>query len=184
MTFGSTDEAELARAKRVLASLTPSQRDQLIPTVTSAEVTSIVKDALTPSTADLDDLLAKARENLHLGEIKGDLDDGEFEAPDPHLINELVAKADELKRESDRATKERGKITNFLKEVTLAQRDSLPEDQRPKVLALTVNRAPVFAVNHIVSRVLDQDFIKAKHPDTPKNANYWKDSITDRGDYK
>jgi hypothetical protein len=224
MSLNNTDGAELARAKRMLA--TAAAPDLTITQVgngfTSAviggsmeyadgpaefplladavrkglaaqaeqpgftdkpfklpEVARTVAAALTPASFDLEALLDAARANMKL---PSKVADGELPAADPELINALVARADEYKRTSDLAVKERAKITALLKEMVVATR--VEGVEVPAKTSITVHGAPVFVVNHVVKRELDQAAIKAKHPDIAKWALYWKESSSDTGIYK
>jgi hypothetical protein len=201
MSLNNPDGAELARAKRMLANVAPQSITAQYPELAAAvnaglklqaeqpgytdkpfelpEVVKTVAAALTPPSFDLEALLEQARTNMSLP-MK--VADGELPAADPDLVNTLVARADEYKREIDRATKERAKITGLLKEMVLATR--VEGADIPKTVALTVHGAPVFAVTHVVKRELDQAAIKAKHPDIAKWAMYWKETSIDSGLYK
>ena len=189
MSLNNTDGAELARAMRMLAvnAVINPEPDLTITQVGTgftsdpapATVPQEVAAALTPPTFDLDALLDAARANMKLPQQTAD---GELPATDPDLINTLVARADELKRTSDLAIKERAKITGLLKEMVVATR--VEGAEIPAKTSLTVHGAPVFVVNHVVKRELDQAAIKAKHPDIAKWAMYWKESSNDTGLYK
>lgn len=79
------------------------------------------------------------------------------------VANNLLAKADELKRIADAATSEREEIKQIL------------ADYAGDAEVLKVNGAEVFTYKPKTSRVLDQAQIKSMHPDIPGNESYWKD---------
>lgn len=166
------DEAERA-AKLLRASLDTAPLDPSdIPDATKAQVGDPTKEGL-----DLDALLAAAREQLSL--TPAEVPAGKLEAPNAEVVNTLVAKADDLKRTADAATKEREKIKAFLKELVTSAEEN-PGD----VQELTVHGATVFTYKGVVSRVLNQQHIKSMFPDIPENAEFWMDSDSRRAEFK
>jgi hypothetical protein len=121
---------------------------------------------------DITELLAVARTKLGVVKATPDQAVNEVVPTDPALVLELVARANELKRTSDAAVKERGKITDLLAELTGEGGE------------LIVNDAAIFTVKTVVSRVLDATHIKSIFPDLPENAEMWKDQAAVRRDYK
>lgn len=169
------DPEEFARAQRMLAggavllsaaAATPAEH-------TATDIEKLVNSGV----ENVDHLLAEARERLALAPAPKVTND-QREAPNADVVNALLAKSAELKRTIDSATKERGKITDLLAEITG------PIPKKLDKLELTVNKAPVFVVTQVVSRVLNTDYIKSAHPDIEGNEAYYKDSVTTRRTYK
>lgn len=82
------------------------------------------------------------------------------------VANNLLAKAEELKRIADAANAEREEIKQAL------------ADYAGDAEELRVNGAPVFTYREQVSRVLDQAAVKSRFPDVPGNEWAYKDQVT------
>lgn len=173
MDYPTTDAAELERAKRILEAGKAVDLSQIHHDSSADGIERLVNSGV----ENVDALLAEARERLALAPVPK-ATDNKREAPNADVVNALLAKAAELKRTSDSATKERGKITDLLAEITG------PIPKKAKELELTVNKATVFTVSQVTSRVLNTDFVKSKHPDIEGNEDYYKDSVSIRRNYK
>jgi hypothetical protein len=123
-------------------------------------------------TLDITELLAVARTKLGVVKATPEQAVNEIVPTDPALVLELIARANELKRSSDAAVKERSKITDLLAELTGEGGE------------LVVDGGAVFTVKTVVSRVLDATHIKSIFPDLPENAEMWKDQPAVRRDYR
>ncbi len=151
-----TDSPELATAKQILA-------NQSQPAFAEPEPAPVAG-------FDLDALIAQARERLSLP-IATAPAAGKLEAPDADLVSALLARADDFKRVSDEAIKEREKITAFLADLIVAAEESTGTP----IEELTVHGATVFTYKTVTSRVLNQTHLKSLFPDIPTNAEAWKD---------
>lgn len=123
---------------------------------------------------NVNDLVEQARVKLGLGTVPRVTTDNAVRliGDEAVAVNELVARAAELKHIADAAAAERDIIGNLLADV-LGDREEL-----------YVNGAPVFTYKETTSRVLDQATIKSLHPDIPGNEQYWKTTASRRRVYK
>jgi hypothetical protein len=126
----------------------------------------------------LDERIAAARAKLL---IPADAATAEkLEAPDAELINTLLAEASEHERIAKLHTAEREKIKSFLGDLI----EQAEAQVGHNIDELTVHGATVFTYKTVVSRVLDQAYLKAMFPDTPANAEAWKDQTSRRKEFK
>lgn len=121
---------------------------------------------------NLDALLDEARDRLQISNQNAVVSADIIEAPDAATVNQLLALADQYKREADTATANREAIKDTLKEL-------VGEHE-----GISVNGATVFTFKPVTSRVLDQPHIKSLFPDLPENAEFWKDQNSRRAEFK
>lgn len=142
-------------------------------TITPAEAAAAIVAEMTKQ-FDVNALVEDARQKLGVGVVPRVTDDAAVRlvGDEAVAVNELVARAAELKRVEDAAKAERDTIGTLLAEV-LGDKETL-----------YVNGAPVFTYTPVESRVLDQAAIKAKHPDIPGNEAYWKTTVSRARRYK
>jgi len=81
------------------------------------------------------------------------------------VLNELLARADEVKRIRDAATADYDAIKDVFRKLTGDDRDEVK-----------IHNATVFTNKESVSRILNQSFIKSKFPDIAGNEDFYVDS--------
>lgn len=128
--------------------------------ITPAQAANEIIAALTTK-VDVSELVANAQARLG---VKAPVKRNEVEATDPAIMNELLARQDELAEIEKRAREAREGIKTIIR------------NYMGKADVLKVNGA-VVATNAAskTSRVLNQEWIKATYPDIPGNENFWKD---------
>lgn len=127
----------------------------------------------------LDERIAAARAKL-LVPADAKPQGAKLEAPDPELINTLLAEASEHERLVKLHTGEREKIKAFLGDLI----EQAEEQVGHSIDELTVHGATVFTYKTVTSRVLDQSYLKQLFPDTPANMEAWKDQVSRRAEFK
>lgn len=127
----------------------------------------------TTATFDLDAMIAAARESAGLVDNK--VTKGQLEAPDPSLVNAILAAAAEQKRIADVATAEGEKAKEFLSDLIL-NAETQAGLEPGAISELTVNGAVVFTYAQSTSRILNQSHLKSVFPDIAGNEECWTDS--------
>lgn len=140
-----------------------------------AEAEAILKHLEAKQPLDLDALIAEARLKMQVD--AGTQLQSTVEAPDPMLANELMARWSDLDRQGKEIAAEQEKVKSFftdLVESMEAQAGFAPG----AIQQVSVHGAPVFSYKPVLARVLDQAAAKRLFPDTPENAELWKDQTT------
>lgn len=129
-----------------------------------------------PDLTSIDQLIADARARLTGAAPASNDDDGELavkvEVSDAGVANALAAERAQLKRQVS------------MYEERLAEIDGIFVNIVGDADAVTINGATVFTYKPSTSRVLDQVQVKKLFPDTPENAELWKDQTSRRKNWK
>lgn len=172
-----TNPEELARAQALLAEIQGTSAP--IPTAYQErveEVGAAVHQA--PNLLAVDNLIADARNKLGAGVYPDTTSGAEhpaIEASDPAMLNALAAERASLYREKKELENRIAAIDDIAKNILGEQNHDL------KANGVTiVTYRPVTPP----TRVLDQAHIKKLFPDTPDNAELWKDQPSRRIDWK
>lgn len=194
------DPAEVARARAILERQAAAEQadatyaeltGDIAERLAAGEGTAIptdyherldeVADALqgVPNLTSIDHLIADARARLTGGTVVFGRDDDDdkakvskVEVSDAGVANALAAERAQLKRQVS------------MYEERLAEIDGIFVGIVGDADAVTINGATVFTYKSTTSRVLNQVQVKKLFPDTPENAELWKDQTSRRKNWK
>lgn len=87
------------------------------------------------------------------------------------IVNALLARRLQLRTMIDKLTRAEESIKSTLSDMI----EQAEKDSPTPITELVVDGAVVFTYAPVVSRVLNQPAVKSLFPDTPENAEFWKD---------